>query len=150
MIHNKTVMMRPPAVLSSSLLSRASKFQWIEPREFRKNLQCFYFVTISIFFPDPFPHLFSQPVSFAHIDFVSFCFAILSVANIFYQALLTLHFYLRLVFKIAFSASYVIFSSSFCNFFNFRSPNTVFLLVVGFMNVIFSSSFCNFSNFCPI
>ena len=131
MIHNKTVMMRPPAVLSSSRLSRASKFQWIGPREFRKNLQCFYFVTISIFFPDPFPHLFSQPVSFAHIDFVSFCFAILSVANIFYQALLTLHFYLRLVFKIAFSASYVIFSSSFCNFFNFRSPNTVFLLDLG-------------------
>ena len=106
MIHNKTVIMRLPAVLSSSLLSRASKFQWIEPREFRKNLQRFYFVTISIFFfPDPFPHLFSQPVSFAHIDFVSFCFAILSVANIFYQALLTLHFYLRIVFKFAFSAS---------------------------------------------
>ena len=131
MIHNKTIMMRLPAVLSSSLLSRASKFQWIEPREFRKNLQCFYFVTISIFFPDPFPHLFSHPVSFVHMDFVSFCFAILSVANIFYQALLTLHFYLRLVFKIAFSASYVIFSSSFCNFFNFRSPNTVFLLGLG-------------------
>ena len=104
-------------------------FNGLSHESLEKNLQCFYFVTISIFFPDPFPHLFSQPVSFAHIDFVSFCFAILSVANIFYQALLTLHFYLRLVFKFAFSASYVIFSSSFCNFLIFALLTLSFYLV---------------------